>query len=380
MKTITPETIDPDSTQPKAEVKNAEASTRSPEYVRPDDVLRKPNMPLFIMIGGWLFNFVYYTIFKVKFFGEILTIPNFVGLAANVFFLTLTWSLIAYLVLIIVKLLKKRRPSFFIPSLIIFLLTFTTISLHFYERYYEKYEHHLAQKEDKLDFDAWDREIAEGKRQERPSSNSTKPFDINNYDFDAVDREIAAREAAEKRKKQKAMETTQNKKNESIEGQFYRSNDHYFSIYLPDGWTIEKGRNPHVVVKSRSPDSIGSLLVIAQNISTNKSITDLLKPKDMVKKYIDVGWNVKIIESGETTFWNEKALYVKFLATINHLGNTVKMLMSQIAFNHLNKMYSIGYSAGGTTDNIVNQNYNYYESEFQKSLASFALDDWNRPD
>ncbi|MHA1522635.1 MAG: hypothetical protein ACTSRK_20910 [Promethearchaeota archaeon] len=216
IETITPEIIDPDSKHPKAEVKNAEASSRSPEDVRPTDVLTKSNMPLFIMIGGWLFNFIYYAIFKVKFFGRILTIPNFIEFATTVFALILIWSLIVYIVLLIIKFSKKQRPSFFIPSLLISLLTFGTISLAFYQEYYDKYGSHSVQKEDKIDFDAWDREIAEGKRQGRASSNSTKPFDINNYDFDAVDREIAARETAEKRKKQRAMETTQNKKRESI--------------------------------------------------------------------------------------------------------------------------------------------------------------------
>ena len=160
--------------------------------------------------------------------------------------------------------------------------------------------------------------------------------------------------------------------------QLYRSPKKHFSIYFPNGWSIEKGRNPHVAVKSRSIDKIASIIITHMNNVGYKAIAKSLSSKDMVKKYIDSGWDVKVIDSGETTFWNEEALYVKFLATLNHMGQTVKMIMWQIAFNHLNEEYSIGFGVGGTTDEIVNKNYSYYEPYFRKSLASFALDDWNR--
>ena len=82
--------------------------------------------------------------------------------------------------------------------------------------------------------------------------------------------------------------------------------------------------------------------------------------------------------SGKTTFWNEKALYINFLITINHMGQTLKVIMWQIAFHHNNQEYSIVFGVRGTNDEIVNKNYSYYEPYFRKSLASFALDDWNR--
>lgn len=160
--------------------------------------------------------------------------------------------------------------------------------------------------------------------------------------------------------------------------QLYRSREKHFSIYFPNGWSIEKGRNPHVVVKSRSIDKIASMFITHLNNVGYKPITNSISPEDLVKKYIDSGWDIKIIDSGQTTFWNEKALYIKFLATLNHMGQTVKMVMWQIAFNHLNEGYSIGFTAGGTNDETVNKKYKYYEQYFRKSLASFSLDDWGR--
>ena len=160
--------------------------------------------------------------------------------------------------------------------------------------------------------------------------------------------------------------------------QLYRSEEKHFSIYFPNEWSIEKGRNPHVDVKSRSPDNIASINITHMKNVGNKPITKLLSPKDMVKKYIDSGWDVKVVDSGKTTFWNEEAIYVKFLATIKHMGQTVKMIMWQIAFYHLNDEYSITCGVGGDTDKIVFDNFNYYEPQFRKSLASFGLNDWNR--
>ena len=158
----------------------------------------------------------------------------------------------------------------------------------------------------------------------------------------------------------------------------YRNQEKHFSIYFPNGWSIENGRNPHVVVKSRSSDKMSSILITHINNVGYAPITKSLSPRDMIKKYIDSGWDVTLVDSGETTFWNEVALYVKFLATLNHLDQTVNMIMWQIAFNHRNASYSILFGAGGTTAEIANRNYDYYEPYFLKSLASFALDDWNR--
>jgi hypothetical protein len=162
------------------------------------------------------------------------------------------------------------------------------------------------------------------------------------------------------------------------QGDFFRSKEKYFSIYFPVGWSIEEGRNPHVVVKSRSADKIASIIITHVTNIGKKPITESLTSKDLVKKYIESGWNVKIIDSGKTTFWNEQALYVRFLATVTHLDQTVKMIMWQIAFNHLGEGYTIAYSVGGSTDKIVNDNYIYYEPQFRKSLASFSLEDYSR--
>ena len=160
--------------------------------------------------------------------------------------------------------------------------------------------------------------------------------------------------------------------------ELYRNQEKHFSIYFPNGWSIEKGRNPHVVVKSRSIDKIASIIITHIKLKGYIPITKTLTPKDMVKKYRDSGWGIKIINSGETNFWNEEALFIKFLATINHMGKVVKMIMWQIAFNHFNESYSIGLTVGGSTDEIVNTNFNYYEPYFRRSLATFTLDDWNR--
>ena len=67
--------------------------------------------------------------------------------------------------------------------------------------------------------------------------------------------------------------------------QFYRNQQKHFSICFPKGWSVKKGRNPHVVVKSRSPDHIASILVTITDNAGDGPITKSSSPKDLIKKY-----------------------------------------------------------------------------------------------
>ena len=56
----------------------------------------------------------------------------------------------------------SKIKMFLIPAILVILLPLLTISFVYYERYYENFGNELAQKQDKPDFDAWDKKIEEG--------------------------------------------------------------------------------------------------------------------------------------------------------------------------------------------------------------------------
>lgn len=161
--------------------------------------------------------------------------------------------------------------------------------------------------------------------------------------------------------------------------QLYRNQEKHFSIYFPKGWSIEKGRNPHVVVKSRSADLVASIGV---TISGNAGSDHVSKsfPEDMIKKFIDIGWDAELLDSGEMSCWNEEGMYMLYIAKLKHMNLEAKMLCWQLAFNHLNEGFMISFSVGktGITDREAASYYDKYNPLFLKSLASFVLEDWNR--
>ena len=163
------------------------------------------------------------------------------------------------------------------------------------------------------------------------------------------------------------------------DSQFYRNQEKHFSIFLPKGWSIEKGRNPHVVVKSRSADRIASIAVTITGNAGNGHISKSF-PEDMIKKYIDIGWDVELLDSGKMTCWNEEGMYMLYIAKLKHMNLEAKMLCWQLAFNHLNESFMISFSVGktGITDREAASYYDKYNPYFLKSLSSFVLEDYNR--
>jgi len=90
-----------------------------------------------ILLGGYLFNLAFFLILNHIYFGKAFAFISLVESAAALFGMTLVYLLIISLILSIVKIYRKHWPSFVTPAIIITLLTFLTISLVHYKRYYE---------------------------------------------------------------------------------------------------------------------------------------------------------------------------------------------------------------------------------------------------
>ena len=69
-----------------------------------------------------------------------------------------------------------------------------------------------------------------------------------------------------------------------------------------------------------------------------------------------------------------------YITRFNHMNKKVKIIYYTMAFYHLNKCFLITYDAGGVeiSDRTAARYFEKYEALFKKSLASFALEDWNR--
>ena len=92
---------------------------------------------LAIVLGGYLFNLVFSLILNHIYFKKTFDFIFLLKFVANLFGITLIYLLIIFLILSIVKISRKHWPSFVAPAIIITLLTFLTISLAHYKRYYE---------------------------------------------------------------------------------------------------------------------------------------------------------------------------------------------------------------------------------------------------
>lgn len=104
--------------------------------------------------------------------------------------------------------------------------------------------------------------------------------------------------------------------------ELYRNEQYHFSIMFPETWQIQKGRGTHVVVKALSPtkEASASITVVPLGSQGAKNIMEVVSPEDIIRSYTSRGAGAVLLDSGETTFWNEKALRVKYLLSISHLA------------------------------------------------------------
>jgi hypothetical protein len=167
----------------------------------------------------------------------------------------------------------------------------------------------------------------------------------------------------------------------SDDGQLYRNNQYFFSIVMPGGWTIQKGRNPHVVVKAYDSSRSASVAVTVQALSATESsrdITETLKPMDIVRVFIGQGADAALIDGGTTTLWNEKAVWAKYYLSISHLGMTAHTINYQVAAFHRGYMYSLQVGGGADNKAGASRAFNSNEPQLSRALASFAFEDWRR--
>ena len=118
-------------------------------------MLKKSKIALSIVIGGYLFNLLFYLILYHIFYGVYIAGDYFAESAIIILAITILYFLVVLVILSILK-FKKRRPSLIIPTLIVTILTFLSISSFYFTRYHEGYGNSLSLKHKKTSktFDA----------------------------------------------------------------------------------------------------------------------------------------------------------------------------------------------------------------------------------
>ena len=167
----------------------------------------------------------------------------------------------------------------------------------------------------------------------------------------------------------------------AFKGQFYRNEEHFFAITFPNDWSIERGKNPHVVVKSLDETRTSSVSVTVAKLPDkyrDAKVTDVFSKHDFIKKYKLSGLGVKLLDSGITSFWSEEALWGMYILSIKHLGQTIYTLNLQIITLHWGNMYSLQFGVGDNSADSVYRKYEENKFLFNQVLTSFRFDDWNR--
>ena len=118
-------------------------------------MVKKSKMALFIVIGGYLFNLIFYLILHHIFYGRYIAGDDLAISATIILGITILYLLVVLMILSIMM-FKKPWPSLIIPTLIVTILTFLSISFFYYTRYHKVYGNSLSLKHKKTSkiFDA----------------------------------------------------------------------------------------------------------------------------------------------------------------------------------------------------------------------------------
>ena len=164
------------------------------------------------------------------------------------------------------------------------------------------------------------------------------------------------------------------------EYQHFMSEKGFFSTYFPKRWSFRKNSSRNVIFSvANAKENVGINVVYKNDLKYPKSIKKFTTSNDLINVYTDdLGWNVEVLNSGETTFWDDDALFLKIIRKLNHLGTDIYIVLWQLCFTHQEDYYIITFSAAETSRQKAISEFEQEEESFEYFLARFRLDDWKR--
>jgi len=169
---------------------------------------------------------------------------------------------------------------------------------------------------------------------------------------------------------QNKLEATADKRDEYVEiiDNLYRNKKYKFRIKFSEGWQIEKGNGPNVLVKASSGNGSSINLVVKDLGAQLGSIEDIATLDEWAEFVYEKFPTTKIIEKKETHIDNRKAFYVKYEVEYDALDMKTKMTMFSVAIIRNNFLYVITASADYDS-------FDKNESILSKSVRTFVVED-----
>ncbi len=169
---------------------------------------------------------------------------------------------------------------------------------------------------------------------------------------------------------QNKIESTADKSDEHVEiiDNLYRNKKYKFRIKFPEGWRIEKGDGPNILVKASSEKGRGVNLYVKDTGAQLGSIDDFFTLNEWAELIYEKFPAAKIVEKREVQIGNRKAYYVKYEVDYEAMDAKVKMIMFNVSLVNNNFLYGItassDYNSFAENENTLNQ-----------SVRTFVIED-----
>lgn len=160
---------------------------------------------------------------------------------------------------------------------------------------------------------------------------------------------------------QNKMESTADKSDEHAEiiDNLYRNKKYKFRIKFPEGWKIQTGDGPNVLIKASSENGNSVNLVVKDMGVPLGDIDDLFTLDEWAESIHEKFPAAKLLEKKGTHLDNRKAFYVKYEVDYEAMDMKVKMIMFNVALINGNFLYVITasseYNSFAENENVLNQ-------------------------
>lgn len=168
---------------------------------------------------------------------------------------------------------------------------------------------------------------------------------------------------------QNKTESTADKSDDHVEilDNLYRNKKYKFRIKFPEGWEIQKGDGPNVLVKASDGGGSSINIGVKDTGVPLGNIGDLITLDEWIESIHEKFPTAKVIEKREIKIDNRKAFYAKYEIEYEAMGAQVKMIMFMVTLIHDNFFYSI---TGASEYNVFAEN----ESTLTQSVRTFVIE------
>lgn len=160
-------------------------------------------------------------------------------------------------------------------------------------------------------------------------------------------------------------------------GNLYRNTRYKFRIKFPEGWDIKSGDGPNIIqkaVKENNSISIGVREIPAEYSDETATIKDVMSLAEFKDSFLSKEFQKnfpgsELLDYGETKLDNKTTYWVKYSTPYSVLDVNVEGIILQYQLLHKNIFYFI-------TAGTLPVEFNIMESEFKKSISTFAIEDY----